>query len=117
MQLPVTDRLNLQSFISNQDRYGYWRYLSQKGDPYAKLALGVVTNETLEGYIANQYAAGRAADLGKTLTEQQWWEIGKEIMEADFNARFGGSDTGLLTALHDFPTVANRFGAAVVPVL
>ena len=56
-----------------------------------------MTNETLEGYIANQYAAGRAVDLGKTLTEQQWWAVGEEIMEADFNARFGSSDTGLLT--------------------
>ena len=33
--------------------------MSQKGDPYAQLALGVVTNETYGGYIANQYAAAR----------------------------------------------------------
>lgn len=77
MPLTASDRQNLQSFVNNHDRYGYWNHLSQKGDPYAKLALGVVTNETYGGYVANHYAAGRAAVLGKTLTDQQWWDIGE----------------------------------------
>lgn len=93
MPLTATDKQNLQTFITNQDRYGYWNYLTQKGDPYAKLALSVVTNETLQGYIANQYAASRAADLGKTLTEQQWWDVGVGIMEADYAARTSGNVT------------------------
>jgi hypothetical protein len=75
MALTASDIQVLTTYKNNQDRFNYWNYLAQKGDPYAKLALSVVTNETLEGYIANQYAAGRASDLGKTLTDQQHSEI------------------------------------------
>ncbi len=67
MPLNSNDFQVLKGFRDSGDRYGYWSYLKQKGDPYANLALGVVTNETLEGYIANQYAASRAKELGKEL--------------------------------------------------
>lgn len=93
MALTAIDKQILETYKNNQDRYSYWNYLVQKGDPYAKLALGVVTNETVEGYVANQYAASRAAELGKTLTAEQWWKIGVDIMAADYAARTSGDPT------------------------
>jgi hypothetical protein len=46
----------LTTYAELGNRYKYWSYLASLGDGYAKLALGVVTNETLSGYIANRYA-------------------------------------------------------------
>jgi hypothetical protein len=45
----------LQAYAVAGDRYGYWKYLSDRGDAYATMALGVVTNEARSGYIANQF--------------------------------------------------------------
>jgi hypothetical protein len=48
-ELTQTDLVVLQSYSDNGDRKRYWSYLKERGDPYAKLALGVVLNTTLEG--------------------------------------------------------------------
>ena len=46
-ELTQTDLDVLQSYAKNGDRRRYWSYLTERGDPYAKLALGVVLNNTL----------------------------------------------------------------------
>src|SRR6266498_208931 len=70
------------------------------GDSYATMALGVVTDETQAGYIANQFLQGAAADLGRTVSSSENWQIGVDLMNADLNARTaafnnGASDGGL----------------------
>ncbi|MES2407125.1 MAG: hypothetical protein V4528_07370 [Pseudomonadota bacterium] len=55
--LTQQDIAQLTQYANNGDRYNYWNYLAVKGDSYARLALGVVTGATLDGYVANHYAA------------------------------------------------------------
>ena len=70
----------LATHANNGDRYAYWSYLSQLGDPYAKLALGVVTNETWQGQVANLFAAARGQDKGVTIDYRANWKIGSDLM-------------------------------------
>lgn len=50
--LTEQDVEQLSQYAADGKRYEYWDYLAQRGDAYAKLALGVVTGSTLEGYVA-----------------------------------------------------------------
>src|SRR5690242_10854529 len=80
----------LQTYAANNDRYDYWSLLSNLGDQYAKLALQVVTGNTLDGFIANNYAASFAptgSALGDAGNTQAWWPIGVQLMQADLQAR------------------------------
>lgn len=58
--LTQQDIAQLTQYANKGDRYNYWNYLAVKGDPYARLALGVVTGATLDSYVANHYAASYA---------------------------------------------------------
>lgn len=44
--LTAAQTATLQVFAFRGDRYNYWNTLAGYGDPYAKLALNVVTGET-----------------------------------------------------------------------
>ena len=48
-ELTQTDLVVLENYSIKGDRKRYWSYLTERGDPYAKLALEVVWNTTLEG--------------------------------------------------------------------
>jgi hypothetical protein len=85
--LTEQDIAQLQQYVDAGDRYSYWKYLEEKGDTYAKLALGVVTNETKEGYIANEFLKDRGDDVGVVIDDQKNWDIGVDLMEADIIAR------------------------------
>ena len=67
--LRAADLAKLTQYADNNDSYDYWNLLASLGDDYAKLALQVVTGDSLFGYIANHYAAsfaqGSAADSGR----------------------------------------------------
>jgi Ca2+-binding RTX toxin-like protein len=80
----------LTQYANSDDRYDYWSFLANLGDNYAKLALQVVTGESLFGYIANSYAASFATP-GSALSDpddtQAWWGVGVDLMKADLDAR------------------------------
>lgn len=77
----------LDAFVAAKDRIGYWTYLMEKGDAYARLALGVVTNETLNGFVANEFFLDAVEHAGMLPTPELMQGVGLDIMEADRNAR------------------------------
>ncbi|MEQ1088289.1 hypothetical protein [Acinetobacter seifertii] len=86
--LTSADMAQLDKYASSGDRYNYWKFLSNKGDKYATLALSVVTNESLLGQSANgHFAAYYLNKTGKTQTSQEVWETGVKIMQADLAMR------------------------------
>ena len=88
--LTQQDIAQLTQYANNGDRYNYWNYLAAKGDSYARLALGVVSGATLDGYVANHYAASYApagSSLANPDNTQAWWSVGVDLMKADLAAR------------------------------
>jgi hypothetical protein len=84
----------LRGYATAGDRYGYWNYLSQY-DQYGSLALGVATNETTSGYVANRFFQNAyTAATGTAPTDQKLWTIGVGIMNADLDARQLAIDQG-----------------------
>lgn len=77
----------LDAFVTAKDRIGYWTFLIDKGDMYARLALGVVTNETLNGFVANEFFMDAAEIAGLTPTPEFMQGVGLNIMRADLEAR------------------------------
>ena len=43
--LTQNDIKALQGYLDNGDRYGYWNYLTRRGDQYAQLALYFVSSQ------------------------------------------------------------------------
>ena len=85
--LTATQLATLNNFIVANDRFNYWSTLATYGDPYAKLALGVVTNETYSGQIANNHLMTTARESGVDLNANKLREIGTRLMQADFGLR------------------------------
>ncbi|MDO7435116.1 hypothetical protein Q5X65_18455, partial [Acinetobacter baumannii] len=86
--LTSTDIIQLEKYATAGDRYNYWKFLSNKGDRYATLALSVVTNESLLGQSANaHFASYYLSTTGKTQTSQEQWNTGVLIMKADLATR------------------------------
>lgn len=84
----------LDAFVAAKDRIGYWTYLMDKGDAYARLALGVVTNETLNGFVANGFFMDAVEHVGILPTPKLMQGVGLDIMEADRDARVKALDEG-----------------------
>ena|ERR1039458_6536954 len=84
--LNAQDFKALQQFVTEGDRYGYWNYLKEEGDPYAKMALGVVTGDTRDGFMANNYAAS-FAPAGSRLADP-------DIVTQEGKQRKQGTDHG-----------------------
>lgn len=112
-ELTNQDLNTLQNLADSGNREGYWTYLKNKGDNYANLALGVVTNETLFGYIANEHftKAFKDTHAGRTPTTQELWNVGLGIMRADLQARrnantdpayYGSSSNLNVQAIRDY---------------
>ena len=83
----------LATFVTAGDRIGYWQTLAGWGFKYANLALGVVLNDTLNGGIANSFAAEEASDVSVTMNAASWAQVGQDLMRADFDARVDLHDT------------------------
>ena len=90
----------LKHYVDNQDRYHYWSYLQNRGDPYAGLALGVVTNETLAGYTANAFLTAKGQAAGLVMDAEELNKIGVKLMEADFDVRKEIFDKNKGNSLH-----------------
>lgn len=86
-QLTTQDITILKAYADRQERQAYWSYLAAKGDPYAKLALQVVKNDTLDGFTANYYASAIADKAGIQKTSEQWNKVGVDLMRADLGKR------------------------------
>jgi hypothetical protein len=56
-------------------------------DPYARIALSVVTNEDLAGFTANGFMKAEAFERGIKIDSKESWSIGTDLMNADYNAR------------------------------
>ena len=77
----------LRYYAAQGNREAYWNYLAAYGDPYARLALGVVRNDTLSGAIANGYAKMRAGEMARVMNEHDWDRFGIALMRADLTYR------------------------------
>jgi len=101
------DLAQLRAYKDAGDRVGYYTYLSQF-DRYGTLALGVVTNETREGYIANSYFSEvYKQKTGDYPTADLMRRVGIGLMNADFDARqnaISDGDTGLGLNAIDYKT-------------
>ncbi|MCA1495016.1 hypothetical protein I6F11_29845, partial [Ensifer sp. NBAIM29] len=87
------DIIKLRSYVDTGDRISYYQYLIDKGDRYAALALGVVTNSNLAGAVANAFAVQKASEIAnRELTNSDLAQISLDLMQADFNARLLSSD-------------------------
>jgi hypothetical protein len=45
--LTQQDFVQLQAYAAAEDRYDYWKYLSDRGDAYAAIARGALELETI----------------------------------------------------------------------
>lgn len=87
-KLTQADFDKLKEFRDKGDRYSYWNYLGTKfNDAYAKVALSVVTNESLAGHTANYFMMAEAEKRGVKIDSAESWAIGTELMNADYKAR------------------------------
>ncbi|MBV9079281.1 MAG: hypothetical protein JO048_17595 [Methylobacteriaceae bacterium] len=87
-ELISSDFAQLEKFAAANHRVGYWFFLANKGDKYAELSLGLATNETSAGYVANQFCLKKAERVGVSFTESELYQkIGVGLMEADLDAR------------------------------
>ncbi|NVD43382.1 hypothetical protein HT585_31465 [Ensifer sp. HO-A22] len=87
------DIATLRSFTNAGDRISYYQYLIEKGDRYAALAQGVVTNSNLAGAVANAFAVHKASQIANiSLTSGDLAQISLDLMQADFNARLQSSN-------------------------
>lgn len=85
--LTEADFTHLQAFADAGDREGYYNYLIGTGDKYAKLALGVVREDTIAGRMANAFMAQQARQQGVRITQCGAKKISEELMKADLRAR------------------------------
>ena len=113
-RLTQQDFSNLEKFATANDRVGYWTYFSKCGDHYATLALGVATNETLAGYVANNFFQKTVNAAGVNLSENDLYnKVVSSLMNADLIAReeaFKGnvSDGGLHLSVKDIAEYHER---------
>jgi hypothetical protein len=77
----------LRTYANANDRVGYWNYLGQY-DSYGRLAVGVATNETTSGYVANKYFENVYQDrFGFLPTPDLMRTIGTGLMQRDLAQR------------------------------
>lgn len=84
-----TDLLTvLSTAYSRRDRDAYYRTLAHFGDPYGKLALGVVNQSLISGRTARFFAEFIAGNWGHPLSPALWLQISYQLMISDFEHRF-----------------------------
>jgi len=91
MRLLTTDELlSLEAAVAGNDRVTYWSTLASAGDSYAKLALEVVLDNSLNGRAANAYMvkfAQREFEEGRRsapLTHSELHAFGVDLMQSDY---------------------------------
>lgn len=77
----------LQAAVNAGDRLGYYSLLRDYNIAYGKLALAVVSNDTLSGASANQFMSIQADLEHIQMSNTEVARIGIDLMNADFAAR------------------------------
>ena len=88
--LTATEMGQLQRLAERDDpdaRIDYYQFLADRGYAYGMLALGVARNDTVFGRTANNYMKDYAEDEGKPIGLMSEYVIGRDLMQADFEAR------------------------------
>lgn len=90
-KLAITDEE--RGFAEAGDRKAFWTSRMERGDPIAKVALGIVNNESFVGY---KYVGGRLANMFTGLEGDALNALGVDLMRAhigavdfDFNNKIG----------------------------
>lgn len=78
---------SLKSYQDCKNRNEYYRCLLKAGDPYGKLALGVVEQSLFSGRVARRFAECIARQTGVIINDRLWLKISEELMIADFDVR------------------------------
>ncbi len=86
----------LDAFVSSGDRIAYYTQLAYWGYDYARLALGVVRNDTLAGAIANIYFLNEVVEDGgpDPVDSDTLASISRELMLRDINERIRNFTSG-----------------------
>ncbi len=98
----------LKFYAANGNRELYWNYLAQHpgNDGYGLLALGVVRNDNAPGATANVYAANYARSRdGKILSEREWNDFGKSLLNEDFELRLAHYESGRFSQALNLPVM------------
>ncbi|OUJ10197.1 hypothetical protein [Acetobacter sp. DsW_059] len=77
----------LETYHNCKNRNEYYRCLLKAGDPYGKLALGVVEQSLFSGRVARRFAECIARQTGVIINDKLWLKISEELMAADWKAR------------------------------
>ncbi|HFB54385.1 MAG TPA: hypothetical protein ENJ46_00555 [Hellea balneolensis] len=77
----------LATHVAAGDRIAYYTQLAEWGYRYAALALGVVSNDTFAGRVANEYFQHQSHEEGQFLNDDQIALMSQGLMEADFALR------------------------------
>jgi uncharacterized Zn-binding protein involved in type VI secretion len=94
----------LRAYSNQGNREGYWNYLAFLGVEYAQLALGVVRNDSMNGYIANGFAQWRASEMRAIFDERRWNDLGVHLMQEDYQYRKRHADRDVvLDAVLELP--------------
>lgn len=68
-------------------RAAYYRTLATAGDPYGRMALGVVEQSNMAGKVAYSYAKEVAKRYCRPISDDRWTKISVDLMRSDFAAR------------------------------
>ena len=86
MSYNKTTRDQLETFVRARDRTAYYEKLIALGDPYGKMALGVVKQSNVAGVVARRYAIAVSQRYCRPIDNAMWFKISNELMDADFLA-------------------------------
>lgn len=77
----------LEEALGRNDAILYYDILSEYGDPYGKLAKGVLSADQFGGGVARTFATLYAAGMNKELDGNKWFSISLGLIKADFELR------------------------------
>ena len=80
---PTTRKLDELALRGDAGRVPYYRTLISTGDPYAKLALGVVLQDQMAGRVAYSYALEVGKRYCKPINSSGWVSLSVALMRAD----------------------------------
>ena len=83
----ILDKLQELSLSGDVGRASYYKMLFAEGDPYGRLALGVVLQNLMSGRVAYSYAIEVAKRYCHAIDQDKWIELSIALMKADFSAR------------------------------
>lgn len=110
----------LRDHVTAGDRIAYYEQLGEWGFRYGALAVGVVTQETFSGEVANIFNEAVANRSGILLFPNDFAQIGIDLMIRDFNARTAAGSPALRGEELSVNTIENyhelafaRFGVPI----